>query len=53
MIDNTKKISDKEEDKIEADISLEFLEEYKKLVEKYKRDFAQGEVHIVKIEKIK
>ena len=52
MIDNTKKASDKEEDKIDADISLEFLEEYKKLVKKYKRDFMQGEVHIVKVEKL-
>ena len=36
--------------KTDAEISQEFLEEYRKLVKKYGRDFAQGEIHIVKQE---
>lgn len=54
MIDNTnlKKTYDKKEDKIEAEKKLQFLEEYKELVEKHGYDFMQGEVHIVKVEKI-
>lgn len=51
MIDDTKKPKE-EESESDAAISLEFLEEYKKLVAKYKRDFMMGEIHIVKVEKI-
>jgi len=40
----------KKQGETDAQISLEFLEEYKKLCKKYKRDFMQGEVHIVKVE---
>jgi len=34
----------------ESKQSLEFLEEYKKLVSKYKRDFAMGEVKLIKVD---
>lgn len=33
----------------EEDISLEFLEEFRKLCRKYNRDFVQGDVHIVAV----
>ena len=34
----------------EAEISMEFLEEYRKLVRKYKRDFQQTPPQIIKVE---
>ncbi len=34
----------------EAKQSLEFLEEYKKLVKKYKRDFVMGEIKLIKVD---
>jgi hypothetical protein len=40
----------KEVKKTDAEISMEFLDEYKKLVRKYGRDFAQGDIKIVKME---
>jgi len=42
----------KENELTEIEISQKFLEEYKKLVEKYKRDF-ETEIKIIKLEKIK
>ena len=33
----------------EEDISLEFLNEFRKLCRKYNRDFVQGEIHIVAV----
>ncbi len=38
------------EEKTDAEISQEFLEEYRKLVRKYKRDFIQEPPKIVKLE---
>lgn len=35
--------------KTEADISLEFIEEFRKLCHKYKRDFVQGEIHVIPV----
>jgi uncharacterized protein (DUF2164 family) len=36
--------------KTDAEISMEFLTEYKKLVRKYGRDFVQGDIKVVKME---
>jgi hypothetical protein len=35
---------------LEAEISLKFLEEYRALCRKWKRDFVQGEIHVVKVD---
>jgi len=45
-------MEEKTQEQLDADISLEFLEEYKKLVKKYKRDFQQfpGELRLTKVE---
>lgn len=40
---------EEQEDKLEADISREFLEEYRKLCFKYKRDFMQKPPEIIKV----
>ena len=37
-------------DKTDAEISEEFIAEYRKLCRKYGRDFVQGEIHVVKLE---
>jgi len=36
-------------EKTELEITEEFIEEYKKLCKRYKRDFVQGEIHIIKV----
>jgi hypothetical protein len=38
------------EGKTDAQIDQMFLEEYKNLTRKYNRDFAQGQIQIVKVE---
>jgi len=38
------------EEKTDAEIDAEFLEEYKKLTRKYNRDFTQGQIQIVKVQ---
>ena len=40
-------------EKTEAEISMEFLDEFKKLVRKYGRDFQQVPPQIIKVEFIK
>ena len=50
---NQKKEQPKEQNETDAEISMKFLEEYQQLVRKYGRDFAQGEIHIVKVDFIK
>lgn len=38
------------EDMTDAEIDEMFLEEYKTLTRKYNRDFAQGQIQIIKVE---
>ena len=46
-------MNEKTDAKTDAEISQEFLEEYRKLVLKYKRDFLQEPPKIIKVEFVK